>query len=159
MALVFFNSPEAPVQCALEISQALKAYPQLKLRMGIHSGPVSGVTDVNDRSNIAGAGINMAERVMDCGDAGHILLSKRAADDLAQDRKWRAQLHELGEYSVKHGVGVSIVNLYTDSVGNPQVPEKVKAARQRRAAAVLRRRSLFVGAIVLLAASITLFVY
>src|SRR5438067_6717271 len=88
MALVFFNSPEAPVQCALEISEALKAYPQLKLRMGVHSGPVSGVTDVNDRSNVAGAGINMAQRVMDCGDAGHILLSKRVADDLAQHEWW-----------------------------------------------------------------------
>src|SRR5205807_2076415 len=89
MALVFFNSPEAPVQCALEITEALKPYPQLQLRMGIHSGPVSGVTDVNDRSNIAGAGINMAQRIMDCGDAGHILLSKRIADDLAQDGCWR----------------------------------------------------------------------
>src|SRR6266446_428077 len=104
MALVFFNSPEAPVQCALEISEALKAYPQLKLRMGIHSGAVSGVTDVNDRSNIAGAGINMAQRIMDCGDAGHILLSKRAADDLAHSRQWRPYLHELGEYTLKHGV-------------------------------------------------------
>src|SRR6266403_4112592 len=104
MALVFFNTPEAPVRCALEITEALKAYPHLQLRMGIHSGPVSGVTDVNDRSNIAGAGINMAQRIMDCGDAGHILLSKRAADDLAPDVKWRSQLHELGECSVKHGV-------------------------------------------------------
>ncbi len=97
MALVFFNTPEAPVQCAREITEALKAYPQLKLRMGIHSGPVSGVTDVNDRSNIAGSGINMAQRIMDCGDAGHILLSKRVADDLAQDSWWRLQLHDLGE--------------------------------------------------------------
>ena len=91
MALVFFNSPEAPVQCALEIAEALKGHPELKLRMGVHSGPVSGVTDVNDRSNVAGAGINMAQRIMDCGDAGHILLSKRAADDLAQDARWRPQ--------------------------------------------------------------------
>jgi class 3 adenylate cyclase len=121
MALVFFNSPEAPVQCALEITEALKSNPQLKLRMGIHSGPVSGVTDVNDRSNIAGAGINMAQRVMDCGDAGHILLSKRVADDLAQDGRWRSQLHDLGECPVKHGIGVFVVNLYTDSLGNPQI--------------------------------------
>ncbi len=135
MALVFFNSPEAPVQCALEITEALKSYPQLKLRMGIHSGPVSGVTDVNDRSNIAGAGINIAQRVMDCGDAGHILLSKRVADDLAQDGWWRPQLHDLGECAVKHGVGVSVVNLYTDKVGNPQLPEKVKVAQQEQAAA------------------------
>src|SRR3954471_12754029 len=111
MALVFFSSPEAPVYCALEISKALKAYPQLKLRMGIHSGPVSGVTDVNDRSNIAGAGINLAQRIMDCGDAGHILLSKRIADDLAQDGRWRPQLYDLGECSVKHGVGIFVVNL------------------------------------------------
>jgi Lrp/AsnC family leucine-responsive transcriptional regulator len=138
MALVFFNSPEAPVQCALEITEALKSYPQLKLRMGIHSGPVSGVTDVNDRSNIAGAGINIAQRVMDCGDAGHILLSKRVADDLAQDGWWRPQLHDLGECAVKHGVGVFVVNLYSDKVGNPQLPEKIKVAQQEQAAAASR---------------------
>src|SRR6266403_3794583 len=140
MALVFFNSPEAPLQCALEITEALKAYPQLKLRMGIHSGPVSGVTDVNDRSNIAGAGINMAQRVMDCGDAGHILLSKRVADDLAQDGRWRPQLHDLGECSVKHGVGVFVINLYNEKIGNPQLPWKIKLTRQEQAAATLRRR-------------------
>src|SRR5213595_3632766 len=93
MALVFFNTPEAPVQCALEVANALKAYPHLQLRMGIHSGPVSGVTDVNERSNVAGVGINMAQRVMDCGDAGHILLSSRIADDLAQQSRWRPSLH------------------------------------------------------------------
>jgi len=159
MALVFFNSPEAPVQCALEITEALKAYPRLQLRMGIHSGPVSGVTDVNDRSNIAGAGINMAQRVMDCGDAGHILLSKRAADDLAQDGRWRPQLHELGECAVKHGVGVFVVNLYTDKIGNPRLPEKIKLARQKQAAATLRRRSVLIGAAILLAAVLALFIY
>jgi TolB-like protein len=167
MALVFFNSPEAPVQCALEITEALKAYPQLQLRMGIHSGPVSGVTDVNDRSNIAGAGINMAQRVMDCGDAGHILLSKRIADDLAQDGRWRPQLHELGECSVKHGIGVFVVNLYSDKVGNPQLPEKIKLARQEQAAATaasrsppnVRRRSIFIAAAILLAAALALFIY
>jgi class 3 adenylate cyclase len=125
MALVFFNSPEAPVRCALETSEALQAYPHLKLRMGIHSEPVSGVTDVNERSNIAGAGINTAQRVMDCGDAGHILLSKRVADDLAQDGQWRPQLHELGECRVKHGVGISIVNLYTAKLGNPELPGRL----------------------------------
>ncbi len=159
MALVFFNSPEAPVQCALEITEALKAYPQLQLRMGIHSGPVSGVTDVNDRSNIAGAGINMAQRIMDCGDAGHILLSKRVADDLAQDGRWRPQLHELGECAVKHGVGVFVVNLYTDKIGNPRLPEKIKLARQKQAAATLRRRSVLMGAAILLAAVLALFIY
>jgi len=97
MALVFFNSPEAPVQCAIEISKKLKEYPQLKLRMGIHSGPVNEVRDVNDRTNVAGAGINIAWRVMDCGDAGHILLSKRLAEDLAQSRQWGPYLHDLGE--------------------------------------------------------------
>jgi len=159
MALVFFNSPEAPVQCALEIAEALKAHPELKLRMGIHSGPVSGVTDVNDRSNVAGAGINMAQRVMDCGDAGHILLSKRVADDLAQDARWRPQLHELGECSVKHGVGVFVVNLYTDSLGNAQLPGKLKLARQEQAAAKRRRRTMFAGTAVLFAALIALFIY
>ncbi len=88
MALVFFNSPETPVRCAIEISQALKESPHIRLRMGIHSGPVNQVQDVNDRTNVAGAGINIAQRVMDCGDAGHILLSKRVAEDLAQARFW-----------------------------------------------------------------------
>ena len=159
MALVFFNSPEAPVQCALEIAEALKAHPELKLRMGIHSGPVSGVTDVNDRSNVAGAGINMAQRVMDCGDAGHILLSKRIADDLAQDSRWRPQLHELGECLVKHGTPVSVVSLYNDHVGNPQLPDKIKLAQRTKATATLRRRSLFAGIAILLAAALALFVY
>src|SRR5439155_8702324 len=106
MALVFFNSPEAPVQCAIEISKKLKEYPQLKLRMGIHSGPVNEVRDVNDRTNVAGAGINIAWRVMDCGDAGHILLSKRLAEDLAQSRQWGPYLHDLGECAVKHGIAI-----------------------------------------------------
>ena len=158
MALVFFNSPEEPVRCALEITEALKAYPQLQLRMGIHSGPVSGVTDVNDRSNVAGAGINMAQRVMDCGDAGHILLSKRVADDLAQHEWWHPYLHDLREYPVKHGVNVFLVNLYTDQAGNPQLPKKIKVAEQR-VAATLRRRSIIVAAAVLLAALVALFIY
>jgi TolB-like protein/Tfp pilus assembly protein PilF len=126
MALVFFTSPAAPVQCALEISDALQNHSQLRLRMGINTGPVSGVADVNDKSNVAGAGINMAQRVMDVGDAGHILLSKRAAEDLVQYRQWEPDLHDLGEFEVKHGVKISIVNLYTDKLGNPQVPEKLK---------------------------------
>jgi TolB-like protein/Tfp pilus assembly protein PilF len=126
MALVFFNSPEAPVRCAIEISNRLKQYPQLKLRMGIHSGPVNEVRDVNDRANVAGAGINIAQRVMDCCDAGHILLSKRVAEDLAHSRQWRTYLHDLGECAVKHGVPIFIVNLYTDEFGNAQLPEKVK---------------------------------
>src|ERR671919_31395 len=106
MALVFYSSPEAPVRCAMELSRALKDHPRLRLRMGIHSGPVSGVVDVTGRTNLAGAGINMAQRVMDCGDAGHILLSKHVAEDLAQARFWRPYLHDLGEYSAKHGIGI-----------------------------------------------------
>ena len=134
IALVFFNSPEAPVRCAIEISKSLKQYPQLKLRMGIHSGPVNEVRDVNDRANVAGAGINIAQRVMDCGDAGHILLSKRVAEDLAHSRQWRTYLHDLGECAVKHGVPIFIVNLYTDEIGNAQLPEKIKQWQSERAA-------------------------
>jgi adenylate cyclase len=130
MALVFFNSPEAPVRCGIEISQALKESPHIQLRMGIHSGPVNEVQDVNDRTNVAGAGINIAQRVMDCGDAGHILLSKRVAEDLDQARFWRPYLHDLGEYKAKHGVGIFVVNLYTDEVGNPELPTKLKEAQQ-----------------------------
>jgi serine/threonine protein kinase/class 3 adenylate cyclase len=126
MALVFFSNPEAPVCCALEISKELKNYPELQLRMGIHSGPVSNVADVNDRSSVAGAGINVAQRVMDCGDAGHILLSKRAAEDLAEYRHWHSHLHDLGECEVKHGLMVSVVNLYIDDLGNSQLPQKFK---------------------------------
>jgi adenylate cyclase len=130
MALVFFNSPEAPVRCAIEISHALKEFPHIQLRMGIHSGPVNELQDVNDRANVAGAGINIAQRVMDCGDAGHILLSKRVAEDLAQARFWGPYLHDLGEYNAKHGVGIFVVNLYTDEVGNPELPAKLKQAQQ-----------------------------
>jgi TolB-like protein/class 3 adenylate cyclase/Tfp pilus assembly protein PilF len=126
MALVFSNYPEAPVECALEISQALQSHPEIKLRMGIHSGAVNPIADVNDRSNVAGAGINIAQRVMDCGDAGHILLSKHVADDLAQYRRWQPHLHDLGEVEVKHGSRLHIFNLYTDELGNRAVPEKFK---------------------------------
>src|SRR5213596_321059 len=130
MALVFFNSPEAPVECALEISKALQSYPQIQLRIGIHSGPVNAVSDVNDRSNVAGAGINMAQRVMDCGDAGHILVSKRVADDLGEYEQWRPLLHDLGTCEVKHGARVSVTNLYSDEVGNPQLPKKFQALKK-----------------------------
>src|SRR2546425_5992823 len=115
-ALVFRNSPEAPVLCALEIDKALKSHPKLHVRMGIHSGPVNEVVDLNEQANIAGAGINIAQRVMDCGDAGHILLSKRVGDDLEQYQQWRSLLHELGECEVKHGVRVGIVNLHGDGI-------------------------------------------
>src|SRR5437868_1407354 len=125
MALVFFQSPEEPVHCAMEIARALKNHPHIRLRMGVHSGPVDQIKDVNDRLNVAGAGINFAQRVMDCGDAGHILVSQRVADDLAQDRLWQPLLHELGEIEVKHGVNLGIVNLYTAELGNPHPPQKL----------------------------------
>ncbi len=132
MALVFYNSPEAPVECALELSRADKAHPELRLRMGVHSGAVSGVIDVSGRANIAGPGINMAQRVMDCGDAGHILLSKRVAEDIEQYAHWQPLLHELGECEVKHGVTLSLVNLYTDELGNPEAPEKFKKRNEQK---------------------------
>ena len=131
MALVFFQSLEEPVQCALEISRLLKNYPRLRLRMGVHSGPVDQIKDVNDRLNVAGAGINFAQRVMDCGDAGHILVSKRVADDLAQDSLWQPLLHEVGEIEVKHGVKLGIVNVYTDEFGNSEAPKKLSQPRPR----------------------------
>jgi len=134
MALVFRNSPEAPVQCALELSEGLKAHPELKVRMGIHSGPVNEVADVNERANITGAGINIAQRVMDCGDTGHILLSKHVADDLEQYPQWRSHLHDLGECEVKHGIRMWVVNLYTDALGNSEVPEKFQKTKEMQAA-------------------------
>jgi TolB-like protein/Tfp pilus assembly protein PilF len=159
MALVFFNSPEAPVQCAVEIAKKLKQYPQLKLRMGIHSGPVNEVRDVNGRANVAGAGINVAQRVMDCGDAGHILLSKRVAEDLAHSRQWRPCLHDVGECVVKHGVPIFIVNLYTNEVGNAQLPEKLKRWQSAQVApaaegspSIFRRKGLLFPAAALLIA-------
>jgi TolB-like protein/Tfp pilus assembly protein PilF len=133
VALVFYTSPEAPVRCAVELSRALKDHPRLRVRMGIHSGPVSGVVDVTGRANLAGAGLNLARRVMDCGDAGHILLSKHLAEDLAEFQEWRPLLHDLGTCEVKHGVQVAIVNLWSDDVGNPQLPQKFQALRRQRA--------------------------
>src|SRR5947208_5545834 len=132
MALVFRTNPEAPVECAMEIARALKSHPAIQLRMGIHSGPVNEVVDVNQRANIAGAGINMAQRVMDCGDAGHILISKHVADDLEQDDRWRPLLHDLGTCEVKHGVRVGVTNLCSDEVGNPQLPKKFQALQKHR---------------------------
>jgi TolB-like protein/class 3 adenylate cyclase/Tfp pilus assembly protein PilF len=136
MALVFYNTPEAPVECALEVNRAVSEHPELKLRMGVHSGPVSGVVDVSGRSNIAGAGINIAQRVMDCGDAGHILVSKHMAEDLEQYGQWKRHLHDLGECEVKHGVRVSVVNLYTEDHGNPEVPQRFRQARKGTAPVV-----------------------
>src|SRR5437868_9733307 len=174
MALAFFTSPDAPVRCALEISEAVgQALPPageerrqagalaLQLRMGINSGPVDAVADVNDRSNVAGAGINLAQRVMDCGDAGHILLAKRVADDLGQYEEWQPYLHELGAIEVKHGVRVEVVNFYDEQVGNPELPEKVKrfreeqSAREHRASSIAaRKRSLIIGSLLMVVVGI-----
>jgi TolB-like protein/tetratricopeptide (TPR) repeat protein/class 3 adenylate cyclase len=132
MALAFYTSPEAPVQCAVEISRALKEHPRLQLRMGIHSGPVGGVVDVNEGANLAGAGLNMAQRVMDCGEAGHILLSKHVAEDLEEYERWRPLLHDLGSCEVKHGVRVSVVNLYDDQLGNAKLPRRFETVQKRR---------------------------
>jgi len=130
MAVLFFHSPEEPVRCALEISKALQEFPHIQLRMGVHSGPVNQVTDVNDEMNIAGSGINVAQRVLDCGDAGHILLSGHVTEDLAEYRHWQPHLHDLGECEVKHGLRLHIFNLYKDNLGNPHVPQKLKRGRR-----------------------------
>jgi serine/threonine-protein kinase len=132
MALLFFHSPEEPVRCALEISKVLQEYPHIQVRMGVHSGPVNPVTDVNDKTNFAGSGINVAQRVLDCGDAGHILLSKHVADDLSQYRHWQPSLHDLGECEVKHGLRLHLFNLYKENVGNPQIPNKLKRRKRKR---------------------------
>ena len=145
-ALVFRNSPEAPVRCAMEIAEALKDYPKLRVRMGIHSGPVNEISDLNEQANIAGAGINIAQRVMDCGDAGHILLSKHVADDLEHYPQWRPLLHELGECEVKHGVRIAVMNLYLNGIGNSRLPKKFQLLKKRSAH---RNWSALVGAILL----------
>jgi len=132
MALVFYKSPEEPVKCALEISRALKEYPHLHLRMGIHSGPVSGMIDVNERANLAGAGLNIAQRIMGCADAGHVLLSRHVTEDLEEYEQWRPLLHDLGTCEVKHGARIGVTNLYSDEVGNPQLPKKFQALQKHR---------------------------
>ena len=132
MALVFYTTPEAPVRCAIEISRALKDHPRLRLRMGIHSGPVSGVVDVTGQANLTGAGLNLAHRAMECGDAGHILLSKHVAEDLEEYEEWRPRLHDLGTCEGKHGVRIGIANLYDSEVGNPQLPKKLQAIKKHR---------------------------
>src|SRR6266481_4044416 len=164
-ALVFRTTPEAPVLCALEISKELKNHPELHVRMGIHSGPVNEVTDLNEQANIAGAGINIAQRVMNCGHAGHILLSKRVADDLEQYAQWRSLLHELGECEVKHGTRISVVNLYTDNLGNPELPQNFKRAAVTRkttaavsgsAAKSAGRKWTMIGSAVLIIAAVAI---
>src|SRR5215831_9815004 len=151
MALVFYKSPEEPAQCAVEISRALKDNARLHVRMGIHSGPVSGVVDVNKRTNVAGAGINTAQRVMDCGDAGHILLSNRIAEDLEHYERWRPFLHDIGAFDVRHGVRVNLTNFYSDEVGTPQLPSKLRAVRKHRSHvrwATIAAAILVLGAII-----------
>ncbi len=155
MALVFHHSAEEPARCALEIAEALQKHPELPVRMGIHSGPVSEVTDVSGRTNIAGAGINMAQRVMDCGDAGHILLSQHVADDLVASRQWASRLRDLGECEVKHGVRLHLVNLYAEPLGNAALPQKFQQTKQK-----LKRRSIgSIVALVLVAILVTSGVY
>ena len=141
MALAFFHSPEEPARCALDISRALQNHPMIRLRMGVHSGPVNRVRDVNDKTNIAGSGINVAQRIMDCGDAGHILLSRHVADDLSEYRHWQPYLHDLGECEVKHGMRLHLFNLYKDGLGNPQVPEKLRQRKGSKQVPTLRQTS------------------
>jgi adenylate cyclase len=161
MALAFFTSPDAPLRCALQLSEAARAFPDLQLRMGIHSGPVEQVADVNERSNIAGAGINTAQRVMACADAGHILLSRRVADDLAQYDRWQPHLHDLGEVEVKHGAKMDIVNFYTGSAGNSAIPEKIAAAKKNASRRSKRRAFFAITAVlaVVIAAATSLLLY
>lgn len=151
MALVFYSSPQAPAQCALEVSRVLKNHPRVPVRMGVHSGSVTGVVDVNGRANLAGAGLNIAQRVMDCGDAGHILVSKNAADDLDEYESWQPLLHSLGTCEVKHGVKLQIVNLYDGAIGNPQLPARIRAQRRR-----LAKKWISLGATALVLAAIAL---
>jgi hypothetical protein len=160
MALAFFTTPEAPARCAVELAKWLRGDPLCRVRMGMHSGPVSGITDVNDRSNIAGAGINIAQRVMDCGDAGHILLSRHIAEDLENYSVWRPYLHELGECELKHGTRLGLVNLYSDEVGNREVPGKLKeAAAGATAKTAPRWRKIELGFCLLLVVAIGLFFF
>jgi len=144
MTLVFFHSPEEPVRCALEISRALQEHPPIQLRMGVHSGQVNRVADINDKTSLAGSGINIAQRVLDCGDAGHILLSGHVAEDLCQYRHWQPHLHDLGECEVKHGLRLHLFNLCKDGLGNPRVPEKLKRGKRWKQASGAEVRPLSV---------------
>lgn len=159
VALVFFNSPEAPVQCALEVDAALREPGHIRVRMGIHSGPVDAVVDLNDRSNVAGAGINIAQRIMDCGDAGHILLSKRVAEDLSQYAHWQSRLHDLGQFEAKHGAVLSVFNLCGKGFGNSAVPSRMRRRRQRFPSRTGRRRRVWIGAAVIALLALGGFLY
>jgi TolB-like protein/tetratricopeptide (TPR) repeat protein len=157
MALIFFTGPEAPLQCAVEVSRLLKA--SIALRMGIHSGPVNKTRDVDGRINVTGSGINMAQRLMDCADAGHILLSKRVAEDLAQYSKWQPYLHELGQTEVKHGAKIDIFNFYTDDIGNTVLPEKLKGKRITRASGFTRFVKPIVAAVFVIGIALVLWFF
>src|SRR5438270_2949102 len=148
IALAFFTTVDVPVRCALEISRKLRKHPQLKSRMGINSGTLDQVSDVNDKRNITGVGINMAQRVMDCGDAGHILISRRVADDLAQYHEWKPYLHDLGRVEVKHGLKLEVINFYNHETGNSQLPGKLKSAARKRST----KKWMLAAAVVLIAA-------
>jgi len=125
LALVFIRDLEAPARCAQQLSLQISSCPGLDLRMGIHTGPVYHRADINENRNISGSGINIAQRVMDCGDKGHILMSKSTAEMLAQLSTWRGMLHDLGEVKVKHGVKIHLVNFFSEQFGNPEVPSKL----------------------------------
>ena len=156
-ALVFRTSPEAAVMCAIEISKALKNHPELHIRMGIHSGPVNEISDLNEQANLAGAGINIAHRVMDCADAGHIFLSQHVADDLAEYERWRPFLHDIGTFEVKHGARLRIINLYSDDVGNSNLPGKLQAVRRHRAH--MRWAAVAIGLLVVAALAAAVFFF
>src|SRR5436853_3033340 len=148
IVLAFFTTVDVPVRCALEISRKLREHPELKLRMGINSGPVDQVSDVNDQRNITGVGINMAQRVMDCADAGHILPSRRGAEDLAQYHEWKLYLHYLGRVEVKHGLELEVINFYNQEAGNSQLPGKLKSAARKRST----KKWMLAAAVVFIAA-------
>ncbi|HEX4706727.1 MAG TPA: adenylate/guanylate cyclase domain-containing protein, partial [Candidatus Udaeobacter sp.] len=156
-ALVFRTSLEAPVLCALEIAKALKNHPELHVRMGIHSGPVNEIRDLNEQVNLAGAGINVAQRVMDCADAGHILLSRHVAEDLEQYPRWRAYLYDLGECEVKHGARIGLANFYDSEIGNAQLPKKVQAVKRRRA--LVRWAAVAIGLLLVAALAAAVFAF
>jgi TolB-like protein/Tfp pilus assembly protein PilF len=156
-ALVFRNNPEAAVMCAIEISKALRDHPELHIRMGIHSGPINEISDLNEQANLAGAGINMAQRVMDCADAGHIFLSQHVADDLAEYERWRPFLHDIGTFEVKHGARINVTNLYSDDVGNPNLPSKLQAVKRHRT--LVRWAAMAIGLLVVAALAAAVFFF
>ena len=126
LALAFATTADAAVRCAMQISTGWRTYPELKLRMGIHTGPVNRMTEANDRIGVAGPGVNVARRVTDCGDTGHILLSRHAVERLSDRSHWQPYLHDLGECEVTNGEVIAVVNFYTDEVGNSSPPKRFK---------------------------------